>query len=78
VDAFEAMIRESDHLGRGKVKNKLVRDSLQELTVIRDRVRRLQQNKGLNELDKAERRLLVSVLGHVPMPPPEAAGKVIR
>lgn len=78
VDAFQAMIRESDHLGGGKVKNKLVRDSLQELTVIRDRVRRLQQNRGLNELDKAERRLLVSVLAHVPMPPPEAAGKVIR
>ena len=78
LESFHTMIRETDHLDRGNVKNKLVRDSLQELTVIRDRVRRLQQNRGLNELDKAERRLLVSVLAHVPMPPPETTAKVIR
>jgi len=78
AQALVALMIESDRSSRAKKSGKLVQDGLAELTLIRDRVKRLQQNKALSPVEKAERRLLLGVLGQVPLPPPERQARAQR
>lgn len=76
--AFEALLSEKVKASDKTIPSKLMVDAEAQLTKVRDRVRKLQQNKDLNAVEKSERRLLVALLSQLQLPvdPPSVAQRV--